>query len=265
MSEPFLYCNSGRKGFIVMKYQKLPVVLAGVLYGCAPDSTDAMITRYLMEHMEDADISISQIAQDCHVGMATVSRYVRNIGFESFSALRECMKKEEETFETVDDRNTVETIVQSHSDALSICLKSIDLNQVELLCRQIESAEHVFLAGLLKGESAAMCLCADLCSLGKLCHTTVSLNNQMKQIMESSKDDLIIVFSATMSYFEYSDIRRIRHLLENRNIWMIGNGTKPDFIRHAITYESGDIPLSHPVQLVAAAELIAQKYAEICR
>lgn len=67
-----------------MKYQKLPVVLAGVLYGCAPDSTDAQITRYLMEHMEDTDISISQVAEDCHVGMATVSRYVRNIGFESF-------------------------------------------------------------------------------------------------------------------------------------------------------------------------------------
>lgn len=108
-----------------------------------------------------------------------------------------------------------------------------------------------------------MCLCADLCSLGKLCHTTVSLSNQMKQIMESSKDDLIIVFSATMSYFEYSDIRRIRHLLENRNIWMIGSGVKPDFVRHTITYESGNIPLAHPVQLVAVAELIAQKYAEI--
>lgn len=246
-----------------MKYQKLPVVLAGVLYGCAPDSTDAQITRYLMEHMEDTDISISQVAEDCHVGMATVSRYVRNIGFESFSALRECMKKEEETFETVDENNAALTIAQYHHDALSICLQSIDLKQVEQLCRQIERAEHVFLVGLLKGESAAMCLCADLCSLGKLCHTTVSLSNQMKQIMESTKDDLIIVFSATMSYFEYSDIRRIRHLLENRNIWMIGSGGKPDFIRHAITYESGNIPLSHPVQLVAVAELIAQKYAEI--
>ena len=43
---------------------------------------------------------------------------------------------------------------------------------------------------------------------------------------------------------------------------MIGSGVKPDFVRHAITYESGNVPLSHPVQLVAAAELIAQKYAE---
>ena len=63
----------------------------------------------------------------------------------------------------------------------------IDLKQVEQLCRQIESAEHVFLVGLLKGESAAMCLCADLCSLGKLCHTTVSLSNQMKQIWKARR------------------------------------------------------------------------------
>ena len=44
---------------------------------------------------------------------------------------------------------------------------------------------------------------------------------------------------------------------------MIGSGVKPDFIRHTIKYESGNNPLAHPVQLVAVAELIAQKYAEI--
>lgn len=247
----------------VMKYQKLPVLLSGVLYGSRPDSPEAIITQYLLDHMHDPDLSIAETAKQCHVGLATVSRYVRNIGFESFIALRDSMVMEGEGFETIEEDDIVTQMCMYNARAVQQCLRAVDMKQVEQLCQAIDDSERIAVFGLLKGEAAAMILCADLNTLGKQAYTTVSLADQMTYITDSQKDDLIILFSATCAYFEYSDIRRISALLANRNIWMIGSGTGPSFISHRITFDSGNIPLSHPSQLMAISQLIAQKYAKI--
>lgn len=246
-----------------MKYQKLPVLLSGVLAGSAPDSTDAIITAYLFRHMHDPDISISAIAEDCHVGLATVSRYVRNLGFENFYELRESMRMEAEPVEIISrEEDPVETVISSYDMAVKQCLRTLDTKAVEQLCDEIDKARKIYVFGLLKGESAAMCLSADLLGLGKDVCTAVSYSDQLKYIREAEPDDLIILFSATCSYFEYADTRRIRHLLENRNIHMIGSGTPPEWVRHCIGYEAGDIPLSHPVQLLSIAQTITQIYVK---
>lgn len=246
-----------------MKYQKLPVLLSGVLAGSAPDSTDAIITAYLFQHMHDSDISISAIAEDCHVGLATVSRYVRNLGFESFYELRESMRQAGESVEIIpQEDDPVETVIGSYDMAVRHCLHTLDLEAVEKLCDDIHQVQKIYIFGLLKGESAALCLSADLLALGKDVCTAVSYSDQMKYIREADPKDLIVLFSATCSYFEYADTRKIRHLLENRNIHMIGSGTPPQWVRHFIGYEAGEIPLSHPVQLLSIAQTITQLYVK---
>ncbi|MGM9941908.1 MAG: MurR/RpiR family transcriptional regulator [Bulleidia sp.] len=244
-----------------MKYQKLPVLLSGVLYGSKPDSPEAVITQYLLDHMHDPDLSIAETAKQCHVGLATVSRYVRNIGFQSFIDLRDSMTMEGEGFEKIEEDDLVEKMCTYNTQAVRQCLSTVDMKKVDRLCQAIGKADRIAVFGLLKGESAAMSLCADLNTLGRQAYTTVSLADQMSYIKDARSDDLIILFSATCAYFEYSDIRRIPALLANRNLWMIGSGTCPSFISHSITYQAGNIPLSHPAQLMAVSQLIAQKYA----
>ena len=244
-----------------MKYQKLPVFLSGELARSELGSTNAIITEYLLMHIHDeTDISVQTVADACHVGVGTVSRYVRSAGFGSFSQLRSLLSQEARPFERVN--GDYGQLALFHAEAMKECLSSLNCKEIKDLARKIRDTEKVSIFGLLKGQSASFCLQADLLTLGKLTHTTVSAADQMDSILHADKRELIILFSATCSYFDYFDIRNKKEILSNRNIWMIGSGLCPEFIHHFISYISSGIPLSHPLQLMCIAEMIAQEYAK---
>lgn len=241
-----------------MKYEKLSVFLLSKLFTDKPSSIDAMITDYLLKHvLNEEDISIQIISQQCHVGAGSVSRYVRNAGFENFSELRDLLKKEDLKFEKTDECN----LAEYHVSAMRECLNSVNRNEIRELANQIRKAEKVSLFGLLKGQSAVVSLQTDLLSLGKMTYSVISPSDQIDCILHAEREDLIILFSATCSYFDYFDIRGKQEFLSRRNIWMIGNGECPEYIHHFISFTSSGIPLSHPLQLICIAEMIAQEYA----
>lgn len=245
-----------------MKYRKLSVFLSSKLLTDKPGSADASITDFLLNHvLSEEDISIQTMAEQCHVGAGTVSRYVRNAGFESFSELRELLKTEDLKFEKTD--NSMDNLIECHVSAMKECIKSVNRNTIRELANQIRKSEKVSIFGLLKGQSAAVSLQTDLLSLGKMTYSLISPGDQMDYILHSEREDLIILFSATCSYFEYFDIRGKQEFLSHRNIWMIGSGECPEFVRHFLSYTSSGIPLSHPLQLICIAEMIAQEYGNL--
>lgn len=244
-----------------MKYQKLSVFLSSQLVTAAPGSTNAVITEYLMKHMHvKENISVEKVAEECHVGIGTVSRYVRNAGFQNFLELRELMDIEDMQFEYVD--NTSDNLIEFHTSAVKECARSVDMDKIVKLADMIRKSENVCIFGLLKGQTAALSLQTDLLSLGKLTYSLISPDDQIEHILHSEKDELIILFSVTCSYFDYFDIRGKQEFLSHRNIWMIGSGECPSYIQHFISYHSSNIPLSHPLQLLCISEMIAQEFAK---
>lgn len=244
-----------------MKYQKLSVFLSGKLVTAEPGSADAIITEYLLKHIHvKEDISVEMVAEECHVGTGTVSRYVRNAGFQNFAELRELMSEEDIQFERID--GPADQLITYHTAAVNECISSVNMDEIVKLADMIRKSEKVSIFGLLKGQSAAVSLRTDLLSLGKLTYSVISPGEQMEHILHSGKDELIILFSATCSYFDYFDIRGRLEFLSCRNIWMIGCGECPSFVHHLISYHSSNIPLSHPLQLLCISEMIAQEYAK---
>ena len=243
-----------------MKTSKISVVILGYLQASQKDSTNAILASYLLENMNESEkLSIKKIAEDCHVGIATVSRFVRDLGVANFSEFKDLLDEEYNTFSRCD---SYEDLYNSYAISTKACLESVDQDEINSLCESIHASKTVYVFGLLKAKSAAIQLQADLCSLGKPTLTFASTNEQMKCIEQASTDNCLVLFSDTSRYFEYFDVRKIKDRLSQLNIWMIGSGQAPDFIKHHIIYQKPEASVTHPIQLLFVADMISQCYAK---
>ena len=141
--------------------------------------------------------------------------------------------------------------------------ESIDMQQIDLLCKEIKKHDHIAIFGLLKAGSVAFNLQSDLLMLGKQAYSNISYKQQLQYISLADENDLLIIFSYTGSYFDYPDIRTLKNKLKKPQIWLISSKQEsyPDFIDHVITFDSKRDQNSHPYQLQFIASLIAQEYA----
>ena len=220
-----------------MLYGKLPIVFLSTLASEKKDSTNSQIATYLLNHLDDIkDIGIQEMAKECSVAMSSTSSKAKD-------RLKEYSSKVKESITMVE--------------------KSIDIQQIDALCKEIQKYEQVGIFGLLKAGAVAFNLQSDLLMLGKQTYSNISYKQQLQYISSTNEDDLLIIFSYTGSYFDYPDIRTLKNRLKKPQIWLISSKQEsyPDFIDHVITFDSKQDPNSHPYQLQFIASLIAQEYA----
>lgn len=251
-----------------MLYGKLPVVFLSTLASEKKDSTNSQITTYLLNHLDDIrDIGIQEMAKECHVAMSSISRFCKEIGLNDFNELRELLASTNMTFEKYSRASSMQQRLDDYSDkvkeSIDMVERSIDMQQISLLCNEIKRYKKVAAFGLMKAGAVAYNLQSDLLMLGKQVYSNISYNQQLQYILSATKEDLIIIFSYTGCYFDYSDLRILKQKLNNPQIWLISSKqeTYHDFIDHVITFDSLQDQNSHPYQLQFIAGLIAQEYA----
>ena len=99
--------------------------------------------------------------------------------------------------------------------------------------------------------------------MGKHIHTSTAYREQIENILQADKSDLIIIFSYTGSYFSSVSLRaKEQHLLLPK-IWMVcGEGSTTDwFVDETLTFASDAKREAHPFLLETAASFIANEYA----
>lgn len=251
-----------------MLYDKLPVVLLSTLASEKNNSTNSVIAEYILTHRETAaKAGIKDLAEACHAGTGSVSRFCREIGLQDFSELKALLRDASFTFEFEKDIPDVTDRMRAWKDhvcsAVETVSTSIDPETVRKLCEDLHNYKSIYAFGMMKGQSAALCMQADMLMMGKHILTSVSYADQIDSILHASKEDLIIIFSYTGSYFDYQDFRAAEKRLILPKIWMIcGTERKqPWFADGVIRFSSMLDQRSHPYQLLAAESLIMQEYA----
>lgn len=251
-----------------MLYGKLPIVFLSTLASEKKDSTNSQIATYLLNHLDDIkDIGIQEMAKECSVAMSSISRFCKEIGLNDFNELRELLITTNMTFEQYSTSSKAKDRLKEYSskvkESITMVEKSIDIQQIDALCKEIQKYEQVGIFGLLKAGAVAFNLQSDLLMLGKQTYSNISYKQQLQYISSTNEDDLLIIFSYTGSYFDYPDIRTLKNQLKKPQIWLISSKQEsyPDFIDHVITFDSEQDQNSHPYQLQFIASLIAQEYA----
>lgn len=250
-----------------MIYDKLPVALLTLLAAQDADSTNALIASYLLAHANDSsDLSVKSLAAACHVGVGSVSRFVREAGFENFQELRETFKNAQNGFVRTDgDGAQARTLSLARSIGSSIArvAKSVDMDVLARLVGDLHDFEAVGIYGLLKAQAAAIDLQVDLLTLGKLADTCIPLAEQAKRIAAAGPNKLVIVFSYTSAYFDAVNVTDSLRRPDRPRIWMVCGEDRPlpPFVHDRLLFSSDHGRLGHPYQLEYVAGLIAQEYA----
>lgn len=237
-----------------MLYGKLPIVFLSTLASEKKDSTNSQIATYLLNHLDDIkDIGIQEMAKECSVAMSSISRFCKEIGLNDFNELRELLISTKMNFEQYSSSSKAKNRLEEYSlkvkESITMVEKSIDMQQINALCKEIQKYQQVGIFGLLM--------------LGKQTYSHISYKQQLQYISSTNEDDLLIIFSYTGCYFDYPDIRTLKNKLKKPQIWLISSEQEnyPDFIDHVITFDSKQDQNSHPYQLQFIASLIAQEYA----
>ena len=219
---------------------KLPIVFLSTLASEKKDSTNSQIATYLLNHLDDIkDIGIQEMAKECSVAMSSISRFCKEIGLNDFNELRELLISIKMNFEQYSSSSKAKNRLEEYSlkvkESITMVEKSIDIQQIDALCKEIQKYQQVGIFGLLKAGAVAFNL----------------------------QSDLLIIFSYAGCYFDYPDIRTLKNKLKKPQIWLISSKQEsyPDFIDHVITFDSKQDQNSHPYQLQFIASLIAQEYA----
>lgn len=232
------------------------------------DSTNSQIATYLLNHLDDIkDIGIQEMAKECSVAMSSISRFCKEIGLNDFNELRELLISIKMNFEQYSSSSKAKNRLEEYSlkvkESITMVEKSIDMQQINALCKEIQKYQQVGIFGLLKAGAVAFNLKSDLLMLGKQTYSHISYKQQLQYISSTNEDDLLIIFSYTGCYFDYPDISTLKNKLKKPQIWLISSKQEsyPDFIDHVITFDSKRDQNSHPYQLQFIASLIAQEYA----
>lgn len=253
-----------------MIYGKLPVVFLSTIASEKNGSTNCVIASYILDHLDELKgMGIKDIADKCCVAVSSISRFCKDIGLRDFVELKELLLTTdfyfEEQSQSLSFKQRMNDYHHKINESIEWVEKSIDGYQITKLCQDIKNYSRVAIFGLLKAESVAINLQGDLLMLGKQVYTHVSYQEQLNYILNCHQDDLIIIFSYTGSYFDYSSLRSLQKKLELPQIWMISSEKRdyPSFINEVILFDSLQDQASHPYQLQFIASLIAQEYAKL--
>lgn len=250
-----------------MIYDKVPVTLLAALSSMDVGSPYAQIARYVLAHADEpGDISIKSLAEACHVGAGTVSRFARDMGFRDFAELRAEVARSSRSFECVAGATTAERSRQLARDiarSLGQVVASVDAKTLARLVDDLVAYEKVSTYGLLKAQAAATELQVGLLMQGKLAGTCTTVAQQFSRIETASSDELIVVFSYTGDYFSACDLAQSLRRRDRPRIWMVCGAERPlpPFVYDRLAYHSDLGQLGHPYQLQFVAGLIAQEFA----
>lgn len=252
-----------------MIYDKLPALMLSVLASEKSGSTNSVIAGFILNHPEQAsEMGIKELADACHAGTGSVSRFCRDYGFQDFSELKRLLKEAEFRYEGITGEDTADRISKwSHrmQEVIGHTASSLSVSKIKELARKIREYEKVSAYGMLKAEAAAVSLQTDMLMMGKKIHTAVSYADQIDGILQAGRDELIIIFSYTGSYFDYHRFGVKERQLYLPEIWMVcGTQRKlPEYINDVIRFDSDQDQFGHPWQLMEAGSLIAAEYETI--
>ncbi len=251
-----------------MIYDKLPIVFLSTIVSEKNGSTNCVIATYILEHLEDMqNMGIKDIAKKCNVAVSSISRFCKEVGLKDFVELKELLLSTnlyfEEQSKSLSLHERIEDYGNKIAESIQMVKNTIDRQQLIKLCDDINKYKRIGVFGLLKAGSVVINLQVDLLMLGKQVYTNISYTQQMQYILTADKNDLIIIFSYTGSYFDYQDLRALKKKLNAPKIWMISSNKKnyPSFVDEIISFESLQDQSSHPYQLQFIASLIAQEYS----
>lgn len=208
---------------------KLSIRLWGIINKESQDTINYQIAeQLLMNIFQITDTTSKALAELCHVSKPSISRFYKELGYDSFFEFRQDLHQYRVTLDKTQVYRGSRPLGLMHQ-YLERCKRHIDeleknINEIELneLVRIIAKSPKVYLMGHLQSGSVALNLQYNLFTSKKTTYTYTELNQQ-KEILSGLKGrECVIIFSVTGNFFkDYFEDSVLNGFPKNTNIFMI--------------------------------------------
>lgn len=179
-------------------------------------------SRFIQDYQKVYDLSISEISVFFHVSYSQMSRFVRNIGFDSYREFRESL-----LYHGSSDRHSD---IQVKSPISMLELKNniieeieyffhyFDMTQLYALIQDLHQYKHIAFFGLLNSGNVARDIQMNLASKGLICVCYDDLFEQLEFMKNADKQTLIVIISVSGDYLlgnDYARYYKVQNILKN--------------------------------------------------
>lgn len=245
-------------------------ILLDILIQEKQDSSRYSIAKYLINHVNEVQsLSTESLAKACHVSKATISRFCRTIGLEDFMELKMLLRAyypdiDKKFYFERKSSDYIDDYLECIEDKISVFKESLDKEILHALVDDIHTYNKVNLMGHMQSANITFTLQQDLRPLNKFVECFHEMTQQKEALLHANSDTLIIVFSATGSFFN-STLKRERFMQHNQSkIYMITTSLvrKPAYIDTVIQLDQDYNYATSTVLMQIYANLIAIGYKE---
>ncbi|MCI8799912.1 MurR/RpiR family transcriptional regulator [Acetatifactor muris] len=242
-------------------------------------STEYYIAYSFLQNLfKISSFSIDETAQLCNVSKSTISKFVREIGFDDYTdfKLSAMAARESVNYGWGEDicRYIEKFGAESYTDILKADVERmkecINMKEIDILAEDLTKYEKVATFGTVYSQTAAMDLQFKLAFHNKIIYTSLSDIVQEKYIANADSDTLIIIFSNSGKYItEYQLLeghpgKRIFTSTKGRIVLITSNKKmeKDTRVDLCIGFDYSSNVQNHPYYFQFITDLIAVKYKQ---
>ena len=233
---------------------------------------------FLQNLFKISGFTIEQTARLCNVSKSTISKFVREIGFDDYMDFKLSAMSAQDGVVYGWGENIIDFIGHNGIDRYIDILKadmdymktSIDMENIDILVEDLIHYHKVAAFGIVHSQTAALDLQFKLAFHNKIIYTNLSDISQDEYILHADEDTLIIIFSNSGKYItEYQlkegyprkdifDLTKGRIVLITSNRKLAGDSR----VDLCIGFDYTSHVQNHPYYFQFITDLIAVKYKQ---
>lgn len=242
-------------------------------------STNSHIAQVLLEHFDEiGTLSIGEMAARCAVSKSTLSKFAKDIGFDSYIELKDSSVFIENRHKF--DFNYLSNIVNAlqvnglefYLDAVlkdvATLRSNLDMAAIDRLARDLVRYQKVAAFGLLFSGTAALDLQGKLAYSKKFIYTSQHDQQQEEYILQADEETLLIIFSNSGNYitkYQMSEVGAKKRVFQKTRgkVWLITSN--PEMVHHpdvddCILFEHTTFLQTHSVLYQIIMDLLVLRY-----
>ncbi|MBQ6126570.1 MAG: MurR/RpiR family transcriptional regulator [Erysipelotrichaceae bacterium] len=169
------------------------------------NDTDFVIARYFLNHLNEIkNTSIYTVAEECFLSRSSVQRFIKNIGFESYTQLKkgldEVLNHENGFISYTDHAEYQNYLSGSISEMLKDIKEASSSKDFYCLAELFTKADRIIILTAEDSSSACRLFQQQILTTGKLIRIFTSASSNLSLLNSLNEKDLLIVCSVTGNF-----------------------------------------------------------------
>lgn len=215
--------NDGNESRYNVHQFNIATSLLSVLNRNNPEDTDFVLAKYLLDNIKRLpELSIYQIADDCFISRSSIQRFIKTIGFESFTAMKENVNQvalhSQSFIQYTDHADYTKHIHDQMIDMLKNINEMAEEQNLNDIARHIHDARNCMLLSAEDSSGALHTFQQSMIFSGKLIRVVTNAPGNPDTLKELTDQDMLITCSASGNYAlavneEIQDVKAFKMLV----------------------------------------------------